>query len=57
MILRDLGKWGWGESRGAEVEASGAEVNDGAAAVEAGKIDEASECGECTLGAVESGAF
>ena len=64
MIFSDWGRRDGGESRGAEVEASGAEVaseaeaNDAEeAAVEADEIDEASERGECTLGAVESEVF
>ena len=57
MIFSDWGRCDGGESRGAEVEASEVEANDGEAAIEAGKIDEASEHGECALVAVESEVF
>ena len=64
MIFSDWGRRDGGESRGAEVGASEvevaseAEVNDAEeAAIEAGKIDEASERGECALVAAESEAF
>ena len=64
MIFSDWGRRDGGESRGAEVGASEvevaseAEVNDAEeAAIEAGKIDETSEHGECAVVEVESKAF
>ena len=58
MIFSDWGRRNGGESRGAEVGASGVEANDAEeAAAEADEIDEASERGECTLVAVESEVF